>query len=228
MTLPPARLAEIAVYFLLGTVPFTLLAVYPFRRQFRFSRGVTAFLLVLLTVLQAGLRTVAVVCPDGWGDEVRAWCTGLGTLLYALCAFLLIHAHFGKLLFTLLMLSNIAALAVIDGKCMEGLMFGEEMARQSCRWTVSVAMVLVLLALLPPRTVFSPVLCACGGAAGGAQLLTLSVADTGHILPVVVLLFLRQRPFGAGHCAGSPLGGIDPVGKSGRIPHLSYGDPAGG
>lgn len=50
----------------------------------------------------------------------------------------------------LLVLSNIAALAVIDAKCLEGLLFGQELARQSCRWTVSAAMAPVLVLLLAP------------------------------------------------------------------------------
>lgn len=150
--MPPSalRVAEVVMYTVLSTVPFVLLGVYPFRQQYRFPRGVTIALLVLVTAVQICLRTAAACITVPWTDDAKAWCTGLSSLLYAAVYFLLIHAHPGKLLFTLLMLSNIAALAVIDAKCLEGLLFGQELARQSCRWTASAAMAPVLVLLLVP------------------------------------------------------------------------------
>lgn len=150
--MPPSalRVAEVVMYTVLSTVPFVLLGVYPFRQQYRFPRGVTIALLVLVTGVQICLRTAAACITVPWTDDAKAWCTGLSSLLYAAVYFLLFRAHPGKLLFTLLMLSNIAALAVIDGKCLEGLLFGQELARQSYRWTASAAMASVLVLLLVP------------------------------------------------------------------------------
>lgn len=154
MPLSAPSVAEIVVYTVLSTVPFMLLGVYPFRQQYRFSRGVTAALLILVTAAQVCLRTAAACISVPWTDDAKAWGTGLSTLLYTAVYFLLIRAHPGKLLFTLLMLSNIAALTVIDAKCLEGLLFGQELARQSCRWTASVAMVPVLLLFLLPLLLY--------------------------------------------------------------------------
>ena len=150
--MPPSalRVAEVVMYTVLSTVPFVLLGVSPFRQQYRFPRGVTIELLVLVTGVQICLRTAAACITVPWTDDAKAWCTGLSSLLYAAVYFLLFRAHPGKLLFTLLMLSNIAALAVIDGKCLEGLLFGQELARQSYRWTASAAMASVLVLLLVP------------------------------------------------------------------------------
>ena len=164
--MPPSALsvAEIVTYTVLSTVPFTLLGIYPFRNQYRFSRGVTAALIVLITMVQVCLRTAATCIDVPWTDNAKAWGTGLSILLYAAVYFLVIRAHPGKLLFTLLLLSNIAALTVIDAKCLEGVLFGQEMARQSCRWTASAAMVPVLLLFLPPlfayfRRCYAPAVC---------------------------------------------------------------------
>lgn len=164
MPLSAPSVAEVVVYTALSTVPFMLLGVYPFRQQYRFSRGVTAALLILVTAVQVCLRTAAAYVSVPWTDDAKAWGTGLSTLLYTAVYFLLIRAHPGKLLFTLLMLSNIAALTVIDAKCLEGLLFGQELARQSCRWTASAAMAPVLLLFLLPlfwyfRRCYAPTMC---------------------------------------------------------------------
>lgn len=152
MTLSAPHIPETALYAFLSTAPFTLLAVYPFRRQLRFPRGVTAALLTVLTAGQVCLRTAAVVHSGTaiFGIPTEAFCTALSTALYAGFYFLLVRANLGKLLFTLLMLSNFAALVVMESKCLEGLVFGEAMARQSGRWTASAALLPVAAAVLIP------------------------------------------------------------------------------
>ena len=47
--------------------------------------------------------------------------SALSTALYAAFYFLAVKKHFGKTLFTLLMISNLANFAVISAKCIEGL-----------------------------------------------------------------------------------------------------------
>ena len=46
--LPSYRIAEVAIYSVLNLLPFMLLALYPFRRQLRFSMAVTLALAILL------------------------------------------------------------------------------------------------------------------------------------------------------------------------------------
>lgn len=155
MTLPWERLAEVLCYTLLGAVPLVLLAVWPYRDRYRFSRWATAALLALPVAVQVCLRVAEVLHPELWSDTVRAWCTGVATLLYALAYLLAVRAPAGKLMFTLLALVNTAALLVIDGKCLEGLLFGEAMARQPWRWTASAALLLLEAVLLVPLALYS-------------------------------------------------------------------------
>lgn len=150
--MPPVdRFLWVAIYSLLNFVPFTLLAVYPFRRALRFSETVTVILIVLLSLIQIALRAAAV-----FGGEDKGMLTGLATLAYAVFYFIVVRAHPGKMIFTLLVLYNIADLVVIDSKCIEGLIFGADMAAQSYRWTASFTMLIVsMLVLLPLAVYFS-------------------------------------------------------------------------
>lgn len=140
------RILEVALYSILNFLPFMLLALYPFRRQLRFSKAATTGLVVLLTGLQLCLGATAAFVP-GANKAVH---TFVSTVVYAVFYFTAVKASFGKTLFTQLMLSNIANLVVTDAKCVEGLVFGEEMAMQSYRWTYSVCMLIVGLIVAVP------------------------------------------------------------------------------
>lgn len=51
--MPPVyRMVETAVYSLLNFLPFLVLALYPFRHNLRFSKGITALLKGLLSIIQ--------------------------------------------------------------------------------------------------------------------------------------------------------------------------------
>ena len=136
------RILEAVIYALINFLPFMLLALYPFRRQLRFGRKRTILLTLLLIVVQIGLGIIAAFISDRKGAL-----SVVSTVTYGLFFLLGIKAAFGKLLFTLLMLSNVANLVVVDAKCLEGLIFGVEMARQSYRYTCSVCMLVCSVAV---------------------------------------------------------------------------------
>lgn len=118
--MPPVyRFIEIIVYSLLNFLPFLALALYPFRHSLRFSRGVTGILIGLLSVIQVMLGAWVSFVPGNHAAIASA----LSTALYAAFYFLAVKKHFGKTLFTLLMISNLANFAVISAKCIEGLLF---------------------------------------------------------------------------------------------------------
>lgn len=155
--MPPIyRIAEIIVYSLLNFLPFLALALYPFRRSLRFSKGVTGTLIGLLTLIQVLLGAYVSFVP---GDHA-AIASAASTVLYALFYFLAVKKHFGKTLFTLLMISNLANLAVISAKCFEGLLF-PALATQSYRWSFSLMLFAVEIVLSVPvflymKSVFTP------------------------------------------------------------------------
>lgn len=155
--IPPLyRLIEVAVYALLNFFPFLVLALYPFRRSLRFSGKITAVLIVFLTLIQLMLGAWAAFAPGNIAGTVSA----VSTVLYAAFYFLAVKKHFGKTFFTLLMVSNIANLAVISAKCAEGQIF-PALAMQSYRWSFSLMLFIVEILFAVPlflymKTVYTP------------------------------------------------------------------------
>lgn len=155
--MPPIyRIAEVAVYSLLNFLPFLVLALYPFRRSLRFSGTVTGVLIGLVTALQLLLGAWAAFSTGNNAGKISA----VSTVLYAAFYFLAVKKHFGKTFFTLLMISNIANLAVISAKTLEGLLF-PALAVQSYRWSFSLMLFIVEAILSVPlflymKTVYTP------------------------------------------------------------------------
>lgn len=146
----PYRVLEVALYSVLNLHPFLLFALYPFRRQLRFSKPVTLLLIALLTVIQIGLGLAAAFLPL----VSKGLLSFISTVVYALFYFTAVNAAFGKTLFTLLMLSNVSNVVCVVAKCAEGLIFGRDMALQSYRWTYSVCMIWVTLAVAVPLLLY--------------------------------------------------------------------------
>lgn len=143
--MPPLyRIVEIAVYSLLNFVPFMAIALYPFRNNFRFSRPKTFFLIIMISLVQIGIGLTVVFSTMDTG-----LLSALSTIIYALFYFAAVKVHWGKSLFTLIMISNISNFVVTSSKCLEGIIF-KDLAHQSYRWSFSVCMIGVeLLTLIP-------------------------------------------------------------------------------
>lgn len=107
---PVSRIIEVSVYSLLNFLPFLVLAIYPFRASLRFSKPVTGVLIGFLTLVQLFLGFWAAFYAGKNAGLVSA----VSTILYAVFYFLAVKKHFGKTIFTLLMISNLANLAVIS------------------------------------------------------------------------------------------------------------------
>lgn len=143
--LPLFRFFEIVLYSLLNFLPYIILALYPFRNKFRFPTPVTAALVCGVTIVQILLGIWAALFANGNSGILSA----VSTVVYFVFYFTTVKSHFGKTLFTLLMLSNIANFVVISSKCLEGLFF-PDMAMQPYRWTFSVMMICVEIVSLIP------------------------------------------------------------------------------
>ena len=153
---PLSRMAEVAVYSLLNFLPFLALALYPFRRCLRFSRRATGGLIGALTAVQLVLGFWAAFYSGGRAGLISV----ISTLLYAVFYFAAVKKPLGKTLFTLLMISNLANLAVIAAKSLEGQLF-PALAVQSYRWSFSLTLFLVELVIGVPlffyiKTVYTP------------------------------------------------------------------------
>ena len=144
--MPPFyRIAEICIYSILNFLPFLILALYPFRHRLRFSKPITGILIGVLTVIQLWLGLWAAFFSNGRAGLVSA----VSTALYAAFYFLSIKISWGKALFTLLMISNTANLAVVGSKCIEGLLF-PSLAPEPYRWSFSLVTFFVEIVMMIP------------------------------------------------------------------------------
>ena len=142
--IPWYRYLEVAIYSLLNLLPFLFMALYPFREQLRFSKKITGLLIVLVSMVQmaAGLLAAFTEFP-------ASILSFISTGVYALFFLFSTRANWGNLIFTLLMLSNIANLLVCFAKYFEGLFF-PELALQPYRWSFSLMLAIVeVVALIP-------------------------------------------------------------------------------
>ena len=157
MNMPPVyRLAEVTLYSLLNFLPFLVLALYPFRHNLRFSVKMTALLIVLLSFIQIGIG----IWVAFFAGNTVGFFSLLSTILYAAFYFLAVRKSPGKVLFTLLMISNLANFVVTAAKCLEGQFF-PDLAIQKYRWSFSLFHFLVEAILAAPlffyiRKIFTP------------------------------------------------------------------------
>lgn len=142
------KLLETIFYSLLNFFPYILLAIYPFQKMFRYSKKTTFFLIGLVTIVQISLGILANFYVKNVG-----LLSVFSTLIYAVFYFFAIKSNWGKILFTLLMISNIANFVVMSSKCLEGIFF-PELARQNYRWSFSLMMFLVEIVIFIPLFIY--------------------------------------------------------------------------
>ena len=138
------RVSEVILYFILDFVPFLILSIYPFRKKLRYSIAKTNVLVVSASLLQIILGMVTVFC--GLPNVVY---TILSIAFFALFYIWAINAHWGKCVFTMLMLYNINLFIITAAKCLEGGLF-KETAQLSYHITSSLCIFIFEVIVLIP------------------------------------------------------------------------------
>lgn len=151
-------LVETWAYSLVNLLPGLILLIYPFKGSYRFSKRIVALLIGFITVVQLGLGTWAAFVPDT-PSNIKSI---VSTVIYLAVYFASIKANKGKMVFTLLMVSNIANLVTVLSKCIEGIL-APDMAVQGYRWTFVAVMTVVSLIIYLPlfwyfRRIYVPAL----------------------------------------------------------------------
>ncbi len=137
------RALELTVYSVLRILPYLLLMLYIFKGSLRFPKWVTVFAVLLITAMRALCSFLL------YFNGERLANANPGFLLLVIFTFLLIKDHFGKSLFSLLMLNNISCFIVTAAKYLESL-FSLEYAVQLHRWTNIITLLTVEAAVLIP------------------------------------------------------------------------------
>ncbi len=144
-----SRLTEIAVYSIINFFPYIIIAVYPFKNHLRYSKTVTVLQIVLAIFVQIGLGIQAAF----FADDYKGLLSIASTLIYWGFYLWVVKANLGKMLFTLLMLSNISNFIVSSSKCFEGIIF-PLLAIQSYRWSFSAVMIVEQILILIPLFIY--------------------------------------------------------------------------
>lgn len=139
----PFRIFEVILYTFVNFLPYFFLALYPFTGKFRFSKRVNRVLFLFLT----GFEILFCLWASLFSSN-NAPVSFLNTVLFALFFFIAIKEHPGKLIFILLMMSNLANQVVFCAKCLEGFLF-PALALQNNRWSFSVTTMIVQVITIP-------------------------------------------------------------------------------
>ena len=144
ITNQPYQLWETILYGLISSVPFVLLVLYSFRGHWRFGKKNTFLLVSGILAFQMLLNEFEMYWPS-----VHHMVTNIiRSVCYIIFIFTVVKEHIGKLVFTVLVLSNLSDFAVFGGRCLEGI-FCHENVVLKYHFTFSLFMLLVLALELP-------------------------------------------------------------------------------
>lgn len=142
------RIFEIILYALVNMLPYLFLALYPFKDKLRFRKITNIIIFIILILLEIGICLWASLYSPN-----NAPTSFINTIIYTLFIFISIKEHPGKLLFILLMISNIANQIVFSAKCLEGFLF-PSLALLDNKWSFSVTTIIMQIISLPVYFLF--------------------------------------------------------------------------
>ncbi len=138
------QLVQKLIYSFLCSFPYMILILYSFRGHWRFNKKVT-FLIVFLC-LSVYITLIAVKLLTRNSNDV-IWNIS-SSVIYIGFIFFAIKEHIGKLVFTVLALTNLGDFNITCAKCIEGIFFREQ-ALEGYNYTYLLMIVLVMTVVLP-------------------------------------------------------------------------------
>ena len=118
----PYHLWESMLYDVLRTLPHMLLVLYAFRGHWRFGKTFTIVMTALLWVIEMILPQISDLVSGANSTVIDI----SEIVIYLVFIFVMLKEHVGKLVFTVLALSNMGNIMLYGGKCIEGLLFPEQ------------------------------------------------------------------------------------------------------
>ena len=128
----------------LCTFPFIVLTLYSFRDHWRFGKKVTLFIAGMVFVLQMVFTPLRIYIPSLHSQILDM----VSSVIYVIFIFVALKEHIGKLVFAVLVLSNLGDFMVTAGKCVEALFFPKE-ALLVYNVTYPLFMSMILAVILP-------------------------------------------------------------------------------
>ena len=155
MNVPKPEFAvwESVLYAFLNSFPQVVLVAKAFKSRWRFPSSVTVTLMLL-----ASLCYMIVTPMGSFLDIPGPLLDATISLFYIVLIFVCIREHFGKLIFTVLILMNFGNLVLVSAKCLEGFLFPAE-ALKRYRYTFSLCTLplVILLSFIVYRLIFKDI-----------------------------------------------------------------------
>ena len=128
----PFHLWESLLFDVLRTLPHMVLALYSFRDHWRFSKRTTILMTSVVWIIEMTIPQIYRFVINTYTPLFNI----IEVTIYIVFIFVELKEHTGKLVFTVLSLSNLGNIMTVGGKCLEGLFF-PEFARLRYHYTYS-------------------------------------------------------------------------------------------
>ena len=138
---------ELITYAFINYIPYMVLALIPFKTTLRFSKAKTS---IFFAVFSVTIIWVFVHCFY-LGEPHHTLSTYTITAISIIFYFVCVKSRWGRMLFNLFMIKNIANFVVIVGKCLEGKIFPNTIYTMY-HWTNSLCM-LIIMAIIAPAII---------------------------------------------------------------------------
>lgn len=135
---------EVLLHAFFNSFPYFVLAIYAFRGHWRFSRKITILLLLVAEIAQLIILPVDVILIGSTTPVLDI----LLAVIHVAFFFAVVKDHLGKLIFAVLVITNLGTTVLICSKCLEGLIF-PELALLKYHYTYLIITLILIIIFTP-------------------------------------------------------------------------------
>ena len=135
---------EVLLHAFLNSFPYFVLAIYAFRGHWRFSKKITILLLLVAEIAQLIILPLNVILFGSTSPVLDI----LLAVIHVAFFFAVVKDHLGKLIFAVLVITNLGTTVLICSKCLEGLIF-PELALLKYHYTYLIITLILIIIFTP-------------------------------------------------------------------------------
>ena len=135
---------EVLLHAFLNSFPYFVLAIYAFRGHWRFSKKITILLLFVAEIAQLIILPLNVILFGSTSPVLDI----LLAVIHVAFFFAVVKDHLSKLIFAVLVITNLGTTVLICSKCLEGLIF-PELALLKYHYTYLIITLILIIIFTP-------------------------------------------------------------------------------
>ena len=140
---------ETVLHAFLNSFPYMVLALYAYRRHWRFNKGITLTLLFGAVAAQMVIVPLVLLSDKSDSPVFHIVISAIHIAFF----FTAVKVNLGKLIFSVLVLTNLGTLVVVCARCLEGIFFPELIANKY-HFTYQLFTILMQAAIIPAIYLF--------------------------------------------------------------------------